>query len=98
MNAHIMQAVIDMAAAVREMREMIASLDSSQPLYSAAAMRALVADYTDASATWYCEAAHYDVDDDAYEIVAGWNHEVNGYAREASACAADADTFGVTMY
>jgi hypothetical protein len=93
-----MQAVIDMADAVREMREMIASLDSSQPLYSMIAMRALVADYTDASATWYCEVARYDVEDDAYEIVAAWNQEVAGYAREASACAADADTFGVTMY
>ena len=61
-------------------------------------LKAVLPDYTDASATWYREAAHYDVDDDAYEIVAGWNHEVNGYAREASACAADADTFGVIMY
>lgn len=98
MNAHIMQAVIDMADAVREMREMIASLDSSQPLYSVIAMRALVADYTDASATWYAEAAHYDVENDAYEIVAGWNQEVAEYAREVSACSADADTFGVTEY
>jgi len=97
-NAHIMQAVIDMADAVREMREMIASLDSSQPLYSMVAMRALIADYTDASATWYVEAALIDVDDDAYDIVAGWNHEVNGYARETSARSADADTFGVTWY
>jgi hypothetical protein len=93
-----MQAVIDMADAVREMREVIASLDSAQPLYSVIAMRALVADYTDASATWYAEAAHYDVSDDAYEIVANWNHEVAGYARETSACSADADTFGVTEY
>jgi len=97
-NAHIMQAVIDMADAVREMRAIVASLDSSQPLYSTLAMRALIADYTDASATWYCEAAHYDVENDAYEIVAGWNREVNEYAREASACSADADTFGVTEY
>jgi hypothetical protein len=93
-----MQAVIDMADAVREMREVVASLDSSQPLYSMVAMRALVADYTDASATWYVEAALIDVENDAYEIVAAWNHEVAEYAREVSACSADADTFGVTMY
>jgi hypothetical protein len=93
-----MQAVIDMADAVREMREMIASLDSSQPLYSMIAMRALVADYTDASATWYVEAALIDVENDAYDIVAGWNHEVAEYARETSARSADAATFGVTWY
>ena len=98
MNANIMQVVIDMANAVREMRDMIASLDSSQPLYSVIAMRALVENYTDASATWYVEAALIDVDDDAYEIVAGWNQEVAEYAREVSACSADVDTFGVTEY